>query len=241
MAESIVFTGKRLLNGVEKDVTYIADVHDDGYCYFEADYRFRCSQDGTQIHLLYDNSQRWVKTTILYTYENGNIVYKLKPQSFSVIDILNKILHINAGGGSTAITADVESAVQWMINKATSNYITYSQDPTGRNLNNPDGISYDCSSFVITAFNQAGFDINATYTGDMRSGFTAKGWFWHPGAYFESSELQRGDILLNEALHTQVYIGDNKDVNCGATPARVCTHSVDNWGSGWDGFLRYGA
>ena len=50
--------------------------------------------------------------------------------------------------------------------------------------------------------------------------------------------MQRGDILLKEDDHTQMYIGNNQDVNCGNTPARVMVHSVDNYGRGWDGILR---
>lgn len=144
---------------------------------------------------------------------------------------------ITGGGGTSASSEAVENAVQWAVNKATNNYITYSQ--SNRNLKNVDGMSYDCSSFIITAFYSAGIDVAATYTGDMIAGFTAVGFEWIAGSYWESSQLQRGDILLNIANHTQMYIGDNQDVNCGSTPAKVQSHSVDYWGRGWDGILRY--
>lgn len=141
------------------------------------------------------------------------------------------------GSGGTASNEKVEAAVKWCINKATNNYITYSQ--SNRNLKNVNGMSYDCASFIITGFYAAGVDINATYTGNMRRGFTAAGWEWIPGRSFAASQLQRGDILLNETLHTQMYIGNNQDVNCGSTPARVQPHASDNYGRGWDGILRY--
>ena len=151
--------------------------------------------------------------------------------------ILGSIGNIMGGSGSTATNAQVEQAVQWAITKASNNYITYSN--SNRNLKNVNGTSYDCSSFVITSFYSAGIDIDATYTGNMRAGFTAAGWEWIPGTYWQSNQLQRGDILLNESNHTQMYIGNNQDVSCGSTPAKVLPHSVDNYGRGWDGILRY--
>lgn len=141
---------------------------------------------------------------------------------------------IQQGSGSTASDAMVEAAVQWAIDRATNYYVTYSQ--TNRNLKNVNGTSFDCSSFIITAFYAAGLDVNATYTGDMRAGFEAVGFTWHAGTSWESNQLLRGDILLNEGMHTQMYIGDNQDVNCGSTPARVQTHTVSY---PWDGILRY--
>lgn len=144
---------------------------------------------------------------------------------------------ITGGNGQQATNDKVEAAVQWAINKATNNYITYSQ--ANRNLKNVNGMSYDCSSFVITAFYAAGVDIDATYTGDMISGFTAAGWKWIPGPQWEASQLLRGDILLNIVNHTQMYIGNNQDVNCGSTPARVLPHAVRYYYGNWDGILRY--
>lgn len=60
----------------------------------------------------------------------------------------------------------IESAVQWAINKANDNSCGYSQAANLRW-----GPSYyDCSSFVITALKNAGFNVGgATYTGNMRS------------------------------------------------------------------------
>lgn len=160
-------------------------------------------------------------------------VNRLNKMSVSIGDIVGGII---GGNGQHASNEQVESAVRWAINKATNNYITYSQ--SNRNLKNVNGTSYDCSSFVITAFYAAGIDINATYTGNMLEGFTAAGWTWIPGTRWESSQLLRGDILLGISSHTQMYIGDNQDVSCGSTPAKVLPHNVDNYGRNWDGILR---
>lgn len=151
--------------------------------------------------------------------------------------ILDSIGGIIAGGGSIATNEKVEAACQWLINKATNNYITYSQ--TNRNLKNPNGMSYDCSSFIITGFYAVGWNINASATSNMRMGFTSAGFVWIPGTVFPAEVCRRGDILLKESNHTQMYIGDNQDVNCGSTPAMVQPHSDDNYGRGWDGILRY--
>lgn len=147
------------------------------------------------------------------------------------------IANIIAGAGSVVNDPTIEAAVQWLVNKASNNYITYSQ--TNRNLKNPAGTSFDCSSFIITGFYAVGLDINATNTRDMVAGFTAAGWKFIEGATWTSNQLERGDIMVKAGVHTQMYIGNNQDVNCGSTPAGVETHSVDNYGRGWDGILRH--
>ena len=153
---------------------------------------------------------------------------------------------IIGGSGSTAPNANLENAVKWAIAKANTGAVQYSQ--SNRNLGNPNAWSYDCSSFILTALQYAGFSTGgATTTRDMVSKLTANGWVWHTsgGARIPASNLQRGDILIVQFGangHTQMYIGNNQDVNCGGTPANIVTHQDTNWGRGaWDGFLRYGA
>lgn len=160
-------------------------------------------------------------------------VNRLNKNSSIIANIVGGIV---GGNGQHASNEQVEAAVQWAISKASNNYITYSNSV--RNLKNPAGSSYDCSSFIITAFYVAGIDVDATYTGNMRVGFLQHGFAWIPGTTWQASQLLRGDILLNESNHTQMYIGDNQDVSCGSTPAKVLQHSVDNYGRGWDGILR---
>ena len=61
----------------------------------------------------------------------------------------------------------IESAVNWALTIAQDNNHGYSQD-------NRWGPDYDCSSFVITAYEQAGVKVKsagATYTGDMKPVF----------------------------------------------------------------------
>lgn len=172
-------------------------------------------------------------------------LYKLNTNQGIFSSLINTLRSttssLSAGGGSKAPNANIETGVKWAIAKANTGAVDYSQ--SNRNLKNPDGWSYDCSSFMITAMYVGGFDIPATYTGDMVAGFTSMGWEWVPMTYIPSSVLQRGDIMVKQFGdygHTQMYIGDNQDVNCGGYPADIETHSPDNFNrGGWDGYLRY--
>lgn len=150
---------------------------------------------------------------------------------------------ITSGIVSVQATASViENALQWAIGVANDDSHGYSQSSRW-------GPDYDCSSFVISALKSAGLDVGgATYTGNMRSNLTAHDFTWIPWSQISSSaNLQRGDILLNEATHTEFYLGNNQNV--GAHSNRGYPQSGDQTGtevsvSGyyyhpWDGVLRY--
>lgn len=67
----------------------------------------------------------------------------------------------------------------------------------------------DCSSAVISAYQAAGLQVGATYTGNMRELFLATGLFeWKPMSFV----AQRGDIYLNEANHTAMCTSANPDL-----------------------------
>lgn len=82
--------------------------------------------------------------------------------------------------------------------------VGYDQTATERwKLEN--GGTVDCSSFVISCLKIAGFDTGAaSFTGNMRSELTARGWVVEP---VDGNPLP-GDILLNDEDHTAVYLGD---------------------------------
>lgn len=70
-----------------------------------------------------------------------------------------------------------------------------------------DGGETDCSALVLHALKEAGFDVgNATYTGNMRSNLTARGW----KVVAVNGNPQPGDILLNDVHHVAAYIGGGK-------------------------------
>ena len=70
-----------------------------------------------------------------------------------------------------------------------------------------DGGETDCSALVIYALKEAGFSTgSASYTGNMRSNLTARGW----KVVAVNGNPQAGDILLNDVNHVAVYIGGGK-------------------------------
>ena len=103
-----------------------------------------------------------------------------------------------------AIDARVENAVVWAINIANDNRHGYSSVIGQRT-----GPDYDCSSFVASAFHQAGFNVSADLgTSNMVSAFVNAGFTkYNRGAV----ELQRGDIMWKSS-HTELYIGNNQCV-----------------------------
>ena len=63
----------------------------------------------------------------------------------------------------------------------------------------------DCSSLVIHDLREAGQDTgDATYTGNLSSNLTARGWVRLPN----NGEPQTGDILLNDIHHVAVDVGN---------------------------------
>lgn len=148
------------------------------------------------------------------------------------------VIPINVSAASSVI----EKAISWAISIANDNSHGYSQSSRW-------GPDYDCSSFVISAFKSAGVNTGtATYTGNMRSQFTQHGFQWIPWSQIGSTaNLKRGDILLNEVSHTEIYLGNNQNV--GAHSNRGYPQTGDQTGtevsvSGyynhpWDGVLRY--
>ena len=119
-----------------------------------------------------------------------------------------------------------------------------------------DGGECDCSSLVIWALRQAGFDTGeASYTGDMSDELTARGWQRLP---FSLATVRAGDILLNDEHHVCAVIagsGSTATIAQASIDERGCAtggQSGDQSGSetntkqvyvyryGWDCILRYG-
>lgn len=103
--------------------------------------------------------------------------------------------------------AVIESAVNWAVKIANDNSHGYDQ-------NSRWGPDYDCSSLVISAFEQAGCKVKsggATYTGNMKSVFLKYGFFdvTNKIALSTGLGLKRGDVLLNTVHHTALVVEDN--------------------------------
>lgn len=80
----------------------------------------------------------------------------------------------------------------------------------------------DCSSLVIWALKQAGFDTgSASYTGNMSSNLTARGW---KRISADLSQAKPGDILLNDNYHTAAVISGS------GWNAKIAQASIDERG-----------
>lgn len=155
-------------------------------------------------------------------------------------------------GGVEPMTSDiVETYVEKALTIANDNRHGYSQV---NRWGNPD---YDCSSFVITCVQAAGIpvkDKGATYTGNMLSAFKRCGFTDVTSRVnlATGSGLVRGDILLNRTHHTEIYIGNGKNVGAhisetggvtgktgDQTGKEICTNNYYNFP--WTNVLRYTA
>lgn len=96
--------------------------------------------------------------------------------------------------------ADLEKAVRYMEELCNDDSHGYSQI-------NRQGPDYDCSSSVITSLRAGGFDTgNASYTGNMRSNLSARGW----SVLSAGVPKKRGDLLLWDGKHVAMYVGNGK-------------------------------
>lgn len=114
----------------------------------------------------------------------------------------------------------------------------------------------DCSSLVIFALREAGFDTgSASYTGNMSDELTARGWRRLPA---NISTCQPGDILLNDTHHVCAVISgygwdariaqasiDERGRATGGqsgdqTGGETNTKPVYTYRHGWDCILRWG-
>lgn len=105
----------------------------------------------------------------------------------------------------------VEKAVQWMEAIAADNTHGYSTVKRW-------GPDYDCSSFVISAFEQAGIPVKtkgASFTGNIKAIFTSLGFKDVTNAVNRNTGagIQRGDVLLNTLFHVAVSQGNGKLVH----------------------------
>ena len=141
----------------------------------------------------------------------------------------------------------IDKAINWAVSIANDNSHGYDQLHRW-------GPDYDCSSLLISAWQQAGVPVQAngaTYTGNMKNVFVKCG--FQSIKFVKGMSLKRGDVLLNEKHHTAMYIGDGKVVMAsineqgkavgGRTGDQTgkeiltCNYYVPSYG--WDYVLRY--
>lgn len=128
----------------------------------------------------------------------------------------------------------------------------YSQKPPSGRW----GPDYDCSSLLYFLANEAGYPVGSgsdkvRFTGTMLKDFEKAGFQILPFANVGISDLEVGDILLNLALHAEVYVGNGESV--GATGSEnggyvgdagdqtgheIEKHPVTTFDKEWDYILR---
>lgn len=130
----------------------------------------------------------------------------------------------------------IDKAVSWAVDIANDDSYKYVWGGWGAS----DG-GYDCGHFVITAYRQASIDTGASYTGDMYSCFTAKGFQDVTSSCNLSTGagMKKGDVLLNTANHAaMVQIDGGTTVEArGRDYGIVANVAYRNYP--WDFVLRY--
>ena len=141
----------------------------------------------------------------------------------------------------------IDKAINWAVSIANDNSHGYDQLHRW-------GPDYDCSSLLISAWQQAGVPVQAngaTYTGNMKNVFIKCG--FEVIKWSRAVGLKRGDVLLNEKHHTAMYIGDGKLVMASIneqgkavggrtgdqTGKEILTCNYYTPSYGWDYVLRY--
>lgn len=141
--------------------------------------------------------------------------------------------------GTSQPTA-TDKAIQWAVAQCNRGY-TYSM------TNRWGPTSYDCSAFIISAWNKAGVQTGASYTGDMKRCFVANG-FTDVRSMVNidnGTGMRAGDVLVWNATgtsgagangHTAMFIGNGRMVEC--TPTGIETRNYYRECS-WQVVLRY--
>ena len=128
----------------------------------------------------------------------------------------------------------------------------YSQKPPSGRW----GPDFDCSSFLYFVANAVGYRVGiggerTRFTGVMLEDFKEAGFQLLPFANVGLGELEVGDILLNLALHAEVYVGEGQMVGAQAsetggfvgragdqTGTEIEKHPAYVYEKGWDYVLR---
>lgn len=145
-----------------------------------------------------------------------------------------------------------EAFVDLALSYADDDSHGYSQKPPSGRW----GPDYDCSSLLYKLASEAGYPVGTgsdkvRFTGTMLKDFEKAGFQILPFANVGISDLEVGDILLNLALHAEVYVGNGESV--GATGSEtggyvgeagdqtgheIEKHPVTTFDKKWDYILR---
>lgn len=149
-----------------------------------------------------------------------------------------------------------ETRVQKMVRRAEEiaadpNHGYSQKPPSGRW-----GPDYDCSSLMYYLADYAGYPVGigrdkVRFTGTMLKDFEKAGFQILPFANVGISDLKIGDILLNLALHAEIYVGEGQSIGAlssetggyvgesgDQTDQEIEKHPVITFDKGWDYVLR---
>lgn len=161
---------------------------------------------------------------------------RLKKITAIILTIVMISLMLPLGTIPSSAGTVIENAISWAVAIANDDSHLYSQSVRW-------GPSYDCSSFVISAFRSAGVDTgNAVNTSTMKSNFTQHGFIWIPWSQIGGvGNLIRGDVLLTPGSHTEIYLGNNQNVGAHSAkrPAADQISVSGYYYHPWEGVLRY--
>lgn len=107
---------------------------------------------------------------------------------------------------------------QQTIDDAVSLAIAMANDPRyGYDQGNRWGPDYDCSSFIVTVWQDVGVPVRtagASWTGNMYDAFIKCGFrdVTKKVNLSNAAGMQPGDVLLNKKNHVEMYIGDHRNV-----------------------------
>lgn len=132
----------------------------------------------------------------------------------------------------------IESAISWMERTAKDDSHGYDQKYRWGERGD-----YDCSSAVITAWQQAGIPVKtkgATYTGNMYTVFLSCGFkdVTNEITLSNGNGLRRGDVLLNRTHHTAMYCGNGLEVEASINEHGRAVGGVPGDQTGKEFFIR---
>lgn len=200
--------------GVYCNVNWYANILDrsllPNYDYWLAAYPYKSSDDGTVQERLNPNAG------IGWQYSSRGTVPGVKGSKNVDLDLFYKDYTSTETNeeksDSDQYAAIVEKAVKWMEDTAADPSHGYDQIHRWGEYGD-----YDCSSAVITAYQQAGIPVKAggaTYTGNMYNVFIKCGFVDVTSQVNlqTGAGMKRGDVLLNHVHHVAMHCGNGMEV-----------------------------